>query len=82
MQSIAALDHTEYAAEEATFSAPESQRDQPMRNWDAIMAFQSCEAALTAWPLDEPMTGWDIRLITTRCEHDAQTDYLNRLASY
>jgi hypothetical protein len=80
MQPIAALDHTEYAAEESAFPTPESVREQPARDWDQIMAFQGCVAALDDWPLDVPMTGWDIRLISQRCQYDAQTDYLNRLA--
>jgi hypothetical protein len=82
MQSIAALDHTEYAAEENAFHTPESLRETPARNWDEIYAFQNCAAALDAWPLDNPMTGWDVRLIQNTCEYDAQTAYLNRLARF
>lgn len=72
----------ELATEEAEFATPESVRNAPIRDMDAIMAFQGCVATLDLWPLAEPLTEWDAKLISKGCEYDAQTEYLNHLATF
>jgi hypothetical protein len=69
-------------AEENAFATPESTRRQPIRDTASIEAFQACAAALDAWPLTEPMTGWDVRMIAVRVTTDAQSAYLRRLAAF
>lgn len=79
---LIAAEGAELRTEQEHFATPDAQRNRPVRNWDEINAFQGCVAALDQWPLDAPMTGWDARLISQRCEHDAQTAYLLRLAKF
>jgi hypothetical protein len=72
----------ELAVEEAEFATPETARERPIRNTDQIEAFQSMVHSLDCWPLHEPMTGWDVRLLANQALHDAQTRYLRRLADF
>lgn len=79
---LIAAQSADLAIEEAKFATPESVRNAPVRDIDQIMAFQGCVAALDLWPLDQPLTDWDARLMTKGCEYDAQTAYLRYLANF
>lgn len=79
---IIARDGADLMREEAAFATPDSIRDEPLRCTDQIEAFQRCVAALDQWPLDDPIDGFSLRMITTHAEHDAQTGYLRRLANF
>lgn len=70
------------AVEENMFSRPESQRVHPIRDTDQIEAFQAMVHALDEWPLNEQITGWDVRMLAMRGRYDAQTRYLNHLANF
>jgi hypothetical protein len=44
-------------------TATDRLRSNPPRDTTSIEAFQACVAALDAWPLTEPITGFDLCMI-------------------
>lgn len=80
--TLIAAQVADLASEEAHFSAPETVRATPIRCTDEIEAFQACVAALDCWGMDEPITGWDMRLMASTIQYDAQSAYLRRLAAF
>lgn len=64
-----------------TWTTPEAQRTQPQHMTSSGDAFQRMVWTLEVTPLDSPLTRDDLVLIAKSQEHDANTDYLARLAA-
>lgn len=80
-QPISALDRTEYQAEQAEFSTPETFRNAPL-HLSSADEFQRIAACLDGWPTDLPMDAFSLKLMTAQCREDAQTAWLRDLASW